>query len=966
MAAHPIQRRFWAESLLCVRRPDEQRRYASAQRQGKIDANPHQVDAVVFALQRLREGGCILADEVGLGKTIEAGLVIAQLLAEGTRRVLIVLPKALVGQWQNELLDLFRIEASADGPTRGFQADGVYLVGREFAGGARAAELIAEAPPFDLLVIDEAHEMFANIWRRYDSSGDYREDEALQVARTAHRVRELIMPGTSVLLLTATPIQNSLLELWGLVQFVDRSGTLLGDLPTFKEMFCEPSSNHRVVRAEQADELRQRIERVCQRTLRRQAQAFLDQRFTRRTARLFRYRMSAAERELYDAVTDYLLAPNLCAFAGGARQLLLIGFHRRMASSVAALRSSLEAVVRRLRAMLEDDRCELASADRALARDLDLAVPLTGGAGSIQEARVRQELEQVQRFITQCDALPTDTKAERLLAALRLVLARATDGQGSGKVIVFTESLQTQAYLERLLLASDLGLNEQDITLFCGNNDGARAAETYAAWCQAEPSRETIPQPIGMRLALVDEFRCQARVFISTEAGAKGLNLQFCDTVVNYDLPWNPQRIEQRIGRSHRYGQQFDVTVINFLATDNESERRMHEILCEKLELFGTVLDASDEVLHQATDESPEGVASTIGSDFELGLRQAYERARTREELAEEIERLGSDLERRKEAYERVQQRTASLIESLDESVQQAFRRWASDLPHGLAELDREMEQTVIAYLEERTIEFRRDTVDGRTVLRASGYEPTVIGSACGRPDLLQLSLSHPLVEDAVAEARAAQLDGGIRIALPARRELDQVQGQLAVTKVCYQGLEPVERLLVTVLREDGTRLDLTAKALFSARIESQPGLTRMDEMLLADAVAEDRFDDQLEVEAREQALYEQVKQQLERYVEDRVLVLRGQVRQLGSALTRADREWQNAQGPKARGVASQKRSKVETELQQAEKELAAAEARELPLYRQWAAHTDDRRYQQPVCETILNVPFVIDASEDT
>src|SRR6478672_7116400 len=136
----PIQRRLLAEDLVRLRRPDEQRRYAACQRQGRIDPNPHQIDAVVFALRRIPQGGCILADEVGLGKTIEAGLVIAQLLVEGKRRILLVVPKSLLGQWKAELYDLFGIEAreTAADP-EAFRGDGVFLIHREFAGGEKGA-----------------------------------------------------------------------------------------------------------------------------------------------------------------------------------------------------------------------------------------------------------------------------------------------------------------------------------------------------------------------------------------------------------------------------------------------------------------------------------------------------------------------------------------------------------------------------------------------------------------------------------------------------------------------------------------------------------------------------------------------------------------------------------------------------------------------------------------------------------
>src|SRR5215813_10646764 len=138
---HPIQRRYLAEDLLRLRRSDERRRYVASQRAGRIDPNPHQIDAVVFALSRLPEGGCILADEVGLGKTIEAGLVMAQRLAEGARRILLITPKPLLGQWKQELYELFNIEATEGQPSvGGFDGAGVFLIGREAAGSAKGRD----------------------------------------------------------------------------------------------------------------------------------------------------------------------------------------------------------------------------------------------------------------------------------------------------------------------------------------------------------------------------------------------------------------------------------------------------------------------------------------------------------------------------------------------------------------------------------------------------------------------------------------------------------------------------------------------------------------------------------------------------------------------------------------------------------------------------------------------------------
>ena len=310
MAPHPIQRRLRAEEFVRLRRADDQARFAASQRQGRIDPNPHQIDAVIFALKRIPEGGCILADEVGLGKTIEAGLVIAQLRAEGSAdRILLIVPKPLLGQWQDELFRLFEIQAVEGGRDgKPLNGPGVFLMGRETAGSARGAAILESGEPFDLCVIDEAHEVFANIYRRFDKNGDYREDSP--DAQTAGRIRAFLRQ-TPVLLLTATPIQNNLTELWGLVQYVEPTGTLLGNLPTFRNVFCD--GDDRLLVEGQDDELRRRLGTVVQRTLRRQAQDFLERPFVARRAQIFEYSMTPPEKSLYDDVTAYLLGPHLIA-----------------------------------------------------------------------------------------------------------------------------------------------------------------------------------------------------------------------------------------------------------------------------------------------------------------------------------------------------------------------------------------------------------------------------------------------------------------------------------------------------------------------------------------------------------------------------------------------------------------------------------------------------------------------------
>src|SRR6202795_5064461 len=751
---HDFNQRILAEDLVRVRRPDDRERYAAAQRQARIDPTPHQIDAVIFALRRLREGGCILADEVGLGKTIEAGLVIAQSRAEGAQRILLVVPKSLIGQWQSELLNLFGIQARENEAS--FSTPGVYLVGREFAGSERGAELLGSVAPFDLVIIDEAHEIFAGLHRRYGRDGVY--DETSDEALMAHRVRGFLRTAP-VLLLTATPMQNSLAELWGLVQYVEPTGTLLGDIATFRKVFCD--EDDRTLIPGQEHELQRRLAIVLQRTLRRQAQEFLDRPFTQRRCRLYEYAMSDAERSLYDDVTEYLLEPSLYAFAGRQRRLLLIGFHRRMASSIKALAASLENVAARLRhlqaGLRSDDTVINVLKDLEDEDEIDEASEES--AAEIDSATLAAELVRIEGFVARAQSLPNDAKARSFQEAIKVILDLGRDGRGSGKAVVFTESITTQEYLRRLLLAINLG--DEDVTLFRGVNDHSRAQQALARWQQEEGSRfppGTKPsREVGMRLALVHEFRTRSKVLVCTEAGAKGLNLQFCETVINYDLPWNPQRIEQRIGRCHRYSQQRDVTVVNFIARDNEAHRLTFEILSQKLDLFGKVLDASDHVLHEPRTDAPEILVSALSLEFESDLRSIYSRSRTLDEVTREIAALRDKISERRDAYEKEYERTSQIIDSrFDENVRKVCKRWREDLPDSLADFDRDLAELVDGYLTTCGVAYRRSDEAGRVVfdLEPGAVLPVEIGNgrrfatgdARGLTDAESLNLVHPLV----------------------------------------------------------------------------------------------------------------------------------------------------------------------------------------------------------------------------
>ena len=922
---------------------------------------------MIFALRRLREGGCILADEVGLGKTIEAGLVIAQSLAEGSRRILLIVPKSLIGQWQSELFNLFGIQAQENPAS--FQGPGVYLVGREYAGSERGSEPLGAAPPFDLVVIDEAHEIFAGLHKRYGRDGVY--DEASDEAQMAHRVRGFLRD-SPVLLLTATPIQNSLAELWGLVQYVEPTGTLLGDLSTFRKVFC--AEDDRTLVPGQEHELHRRLDVVLQRTLRRQAQEFLDRPFTQRRCRLYEYSMSDDERSLYDDVTDYLLQPSLFAFSGSQRRLLLIGFHRRMASSIPALAASLENVAARLRRLAagQGDASALAA---EILRDLEdeeeiPEAPEINEPPPVDRTALAAELARVEDFVVRAKSLPHDAKARSFQEAIRVVLDLGKNG-GSGKAVVFTESITTQEYLRRQLLG--MGLEDGDVTLFRGDNDHPRAHQALARWQQEEGARlapgSRLSREVAVRLALVHEFRTRSKVLICTEAGAKGLNLQFCETVINYDLPWNPQRIEQRIGRCHRYSQKRDVTVVNFINRDNEANQLTFEILSQKLDLFGRVLDASDTVLHEPRTDAPEIAVSALSVEIESDLRGIYGRSRTVEEMTREIAALRDKIAERREAYEREYERTSQIIQSrFDQDVRKVFKSLREELPAALAQLDRDLAELVDGYLSARGTAYRRSDEGGRAVFDLEDGGRFATGDARGLKDAEALHLTHPLVQEAIADARAWP-GGPVALLLPpgAPSELASLEGKsgvLAVALVDYGGFEPVHRLVAAAV-VDGAPLD-PALAARLCRLPASAGGPEIptDSPWLEDALEEAVFVDQREVEQGEQKHFEQSLGQLERFVEDKILVCRRERASLADKLRSARERRDQVVGATARERVEADIARLATRDETLERRINALDSREDEVYRKWRDQYYEKRYQEPAVTLLFRAPFRIDPQD--
>ena len=220
-----------------------------------------------------------------------------------------------------------------------------------------------------------------------------------------------------------------------------------------------------------------------------------------------------------------------------------------------------------------------------------------------QKAAITAELEELKNYRKLAESIQTNAKGDALLTALKTAFNKADSLGAPRKALIFTESRRTQAYLLNLLEENSYAGN---VVLFNGTNTDPASKRIYQDWLKRHAGQEVVSgsPTADMRAALVEEFAERKNIMIATESAAEGVNLQFCSLVVNYDLPWNPQRIEQRIGRCHRYGQKYDVVVVNFLNRANQADQRVFELLDQKFKLFDGVFGASDEVLGCSRMES--------------------------------------------------------------------------------------------------------------------------------------------------------------------------------------------------------------------------------------------------------------------------------------------------------------------------------------------------------------------------
>jgi SNF2 family DNA or RNA helicase len=744
----PHQLAYFAHQLTLRAASDSMDSMAGALLDAQVDLNPHQIDAALFASSNPLSKGVILADEVGLGKTIEAGLLIAQRWAERKRRILVIAPANLRKQWHQELADKFGITASIleaksfkqaikDGAQNPFESKSVLICSYQFAAG-KAKEL--QSVPWDLVVIDEAHRL-RNVYKPDNKTANILRDALSNV----HKV-----------LLTATPLQNSLLELYGLVSIVD--DRVFGDLDSFKTQFGQLKD------AASFDALKSRIQPICKRTLRRQVEAYV--KYTRRIPMLEEFMPGVDETRLYNLVSEYLQRDSLFALPNSQRQLITLVLRKLLASSTFAIAGALETLIKRLKQALDDKAASLDLAEELdqdfealdeLAEETEAEVQSNGKAKTEGEiVAIKAEIAELESFRSLAVSITENAKGLALLQALKVAFKKLEELGAAKKAIIFTESRRTQDYLLNLLVSTpEFGEGTPGVVLFNGTNNDEKSRRIYSEWIKRHEGtdRVTGSRTADTRAALVDYFREQGSLMIATEAGAEGINLQFCSMVINYDLPWNPQRIEQRIGRCHRYGQKHDVVVVNFLNRENEADKRVYELLAQKFQLFDGVFGASDEVLG----------AVESGVDFERRIAEIYQTCRHPDAIHTAFQQLQLDLAG--EINDAMINARKSLLENFDEDVQERLRLRDQNARASLGRLERLLMRFTRAALNGHAdfdgddTGFKLNTVPDGLKVAASSSIPL------GRYELPRRSeeahiyrMAHPLAQSLIEHAQRQPL----------------------------------------------------------------------------------------------------------------------------------------------------------------------------------------------------------------
>ena len=874
--AHELTRRFSS---------DQSEKLTSVLVDAQIHINPHQIEAALFAFRSPLSKGALLADEVGLGKTIEAGLVLAQRWAEKKRRILIITPSNLRKQWYQELTEKFDLpclilesksykQIERTGNTRPFQSDKIIICSYQFA---KSKSNDVQLQPWDLIVIDEAHRL-RNVYKPSN-----------KIANTL----KVVLAGRDKILLTATPLQNSLLELYGLISFIDEH--VFGDLKSFREQFANLNEKQTF------DTLKEKLKPICYRTLRRQVLPYVN--YTKRQSIVQEFTPEEQEDELYRLVSEYLMRDNLFALPRGQRTLITLVMRKLLASSTFAIAGSLNTLINRLEhkvkplQALENISLEL---EEELDKDFEHFDEIMEEWDSDEELlndiapdeelqEMISEIGELHSFKELALSIEHNAKGKALLIALKRAFDEAGRLGAAQKAIIFTESRRTQLYLQRLLSDSEFS---EGIVLFNGTNTDDVSKKIYKAWFEKykDTDRVTGSLTADMRSALVDYFRDEGKIMIATEAGAEGINLQFCSLVVNYDLPWNPQRVEQRIGRCHRYGQNHDVVVVNFLNRKNEADLRVFELLSEKFKLFEGVFGASDEILG----------AIESGVDFEKRIAGIYQTCRHPDEIQAAFQQLRKELDF--EINEAMTRTREQLLENFDDEVREKLRiqdekakAYLSRYEQMLIRLTRFELGQQAEFIDESSFQLTKTpSIDGNIPLGL--YE---LPRRTGNAHLYRIA--HPLAQALIKRAKDRQLSvAEITFDYNAHAgkisTLEPLLGQsgwMYLTRFSIEALDQTEdHLVFSAMTDAGNSLDPED----ASRLLTLPGhyvlekITESPSTTLTEYLLQQKARIRMDTAERNAKFFEQEAKKLDDWADDFKIALEREIREIDRRIKEARR----------------------------------------------------------------------------
>lgn len=706
--------KYLAHRLMLKESETDHRRIGQTFYDSTIQLNPHQVEAAIFAFKSPSNKGVILADEVGLGKTIEAGLIISQYWSEMKRKILIITPPALMKQWEAELEEKFSLKATimdsalfnkeAKKNPNPLNVEGkIFIISYHFA---KSKENFIKRAKFDVAIMDEAHKL-------------------RNITETSESIKRSLK-STRKVLLTATPIQNSINDLYNLCSFIETDA--LGGKDCF-DFLCKNNLEF----------AKESLGEFVHRTLRQQVADYI--KYPKRYVKTFNFVPTPQEQKVYNLVMEYLQDEDLPSFQRkGVRGLLATIIRKQLASSTPALISTLRKTEARLWALYQNTPTNPGDIDwkdelDELEADYEETIQefLSEPKAVINKESIQKEIRIVQNILSEANKIPVDSKALKLIETLGVVFKQLQETKGANqKVLIFTECRKTQDYLFELLKTHGY----QKIVRFSGDNKHEEQQEIYQRWKAKSEIKES--KTVAIRKALIEEFKNHAEIMIVTEAGSEGLNLQFCSAVINYDLPWNPQRIEQRIGRCHRYGQKVDVVVFNFINTSNQVEQRTYALLDEKFKVFEGLFGASDAVL---------GLLDQ-GNDLEKKLMKILLNCRNQEEVDYEFELLQKQYS--KEISAKLKETQRKLIEHFDEEVSNRFHKSEEEMKIQLGRIEDDFWNLTKIVLHEEALfddEKHQFLLSGELEDVSKGLYQLILRSNNGicDPDAIAYKISSPL-----------------------------------------------------------------------------------------------------------------------------------------------------------------------------------------------------------------------------